>query len=282
MPSLDRALRKIVPSTALLSRSKLAWPVLAAVDWAARPLLRLFTRRPVPPLRYMVRTGVGNSIFFPQHYYLTASYNIWMYFFARGFARLDSRIVDIGSGVGKSAVALRDFVYVTERFTGHYHGIDVDPAMVEWSREHFDPERFRFSLVDMASSVYRPNGSGGAKPRLDCADGSVDLVFSQSLFSHLLEDDIRHYLAESCRILRPGGRMLMTFFCLDDLEEQGLLGERWTFRHSRGAARVENDRFPESAVAYRRAFMLEEARRAGFSEARIILPWYQSTIECVR
>ncbi len=282
LPRFDRLARKFVPSTALLSRSALLQPVLATFDSLARLLLRVFTKRPIPPLRYIVRTGVGNSILFPHLYYLTASHNLWLYFFSRGLARLDSAIVDIGSGVGKSAVGLRDFAYADARFIGRYHGFDVDPDMVDWSRRHFDAERFQFSLVDMGSSVYRPEGSTSDKPTLDVASDSIDLVFSQSLFSHLLEDDIKHYLRESCRVLRPGGVLSMTFFCLDDLERLGLLGNRWTFRFPRGAARVENDRYPESAVAYARDFMLEEARRAGFSQASVVLPSYQSTLECIK
>ena len=282
MSRLDRALRRIIPSTALLSRSAATVPMLAAADGIARAMLRVFTRQPIPPLKYIVRTGVGNSIFFPHHYYLTAAYPIWMYLFSRGLASLDSRIVDIGSGVGKSAVALRDFDYLGQRFQGHYHGFDIDPGMVAWCRENFPADRFRFTCLDMNSSVYNPEGSVGNRPRLEYEDGGADLVLSQSLFSHLLEDDIRHYLRESRRVLRPGGVMSMTFFCLDDLERLGLLGGRWTFQHPLGAALVESSKYPESAVAYQREWMLGAAREAGFSSAAVILPATQSTLEGVR
>jgi len=72
----------------------------------------------------------------------------------------------------------------------------------------------------------------------------------------------------------------MTFFCLDDLEGRGLMEGRWTFSHPLGPARVENPRYPESAVAYTRPWMIEAARSAGFAEADVILPNYQSTIAC--
>ena len=54
--------------------------------------------------------------------------------------------------------------------------------------------------------------------------------------------------------------MYMTFFCIDDVE----LGRRWTFRHRHGNAYVENARFPEAAVAYKKAFLLEVAKTCGF------------------
>jgi SAM-dependent methyltransferase len=277
--ALNRRLRRWIPSTALLSRG---WP-FRVISWLpdlfARAVLGLLTRQPLPPLPLMVRTGVGNSILFPHYYYLTASAPIWMYFFANRYAGLDSTIVDIGSGVGKSAVGLRDGAYMGERFRGRYLGFDVDPEMVTWCRAHFPADRFSFTRVDVASTVYNPAGSA-SRPRLECPDGTADLVFSQSLFSHLLEEDLRHYLAESHRMLKPGGWMLMTFFCLDDLEGLGLMEGRWTFSHSVGAARVENARYPESAVSYTRSWMVDAARSAGFAEADVILPNYQSTIAC--
>lgn len=277
--AVNRRVRRWIPSTALLSRGWLFRVVAWLPDLFARAVLGLLTRQPLPPLRLIVRTGVGNSIVFPHYYYLTASAPIWMYFFANRYAGFDSTIVDIGSGVGKSAVSLRDANYMGERFRGRYLGFDVDPEMVAWCRQHFPADRFLFSRVDMASTVYNPAGSA-SRTRLDCQDGTADLVFSQSLFSHLLEEDLRHYLAESHRMLKPGGWMLMTFFCLDDLDHLGLLGGRWTFNHSVGPARVESPRYPESAVAYTRSWMIEAARSAGFAEADVILPSYQSTIAC--
>jgi SAM-dependent methyltransferase len=280
---LDRLLRKLVPSTALLSRSLPGSATLRVADLVARPLLRIFTHQPVPPLTYIVRTGVSNSIFFPHNYYLTASANMWMYFFAQGYAKLDSTIVDIGSGVGKGAVGLRDFAYNGGvRFAGTYHGFDIDPKMVAWCKENFPGDRFRFTWLDVESTVYNPQGDRMAKPKLDVSDSTADLVFSQSLFSHLLEADIEHYLAESFRMLRPGGSMLMTYFCFEDMEALGLIGGRWTFAHRLGAARVENVKYPESAVAYSREWIEDAARHQGFREVSTVLPAHQSTLMCVR
>ncbi|MFN2634927.1 MAG: class I SAM-dependent methyltransferase [Thermoanaerobaculia bacterium] len=279
MKALDRRIRKIVPSTAVLSRSKAFHALSLLSDAILRPLWRLSTRQPLPPVRLLVRTGVGNSLLFPHYYYLTASSAIWLHFFSQGYANLESDVVDIGCGVGKSAVALRDFQYMGTRFEGSYHGFDVDPEMVAWCRAHFPPDRFRFTRVDARSTVYNPGGTVEAQ-RLDRPDASADLVFSQSLFSHLLENDIRQTLAESRRILRPGGVMLMTFFCMDDLRALDLLGGRWSFSHGIGPAFVENRSYPESAVAYARDWMLAAANAAGFREARVILPSYQSTLEC--
>lgn len=277
--TLDRRVRRWIPSTVLLSRSRVFRFCSWLPDHLARAVLGIFTRQPLPPLHLIVRTGVGNSILLPHYRYLTESLHLWMYFFAKGYARLDATVVDIGSGTGRSAVGLRDLDYWGARFCGRYLGFDVDAEQIAWCQAHFPADRFSFTLVDMASNLYNARGSA-SRPRLDCADSTADLVFSQSLFTHLLEDDLRHYLAEGYRILRPGGWMLMTFFCLDDLDGLGLLGGRWTFGHTLGAARVENLRYPEAAVGYTRAWMTEAAQSAGFAEADVILPSSQSTIAC--
>jgi putative flippase GtrA len=59
--------------------------------------------------------------------------------------------------------------------------------------------------------------------------------------------------------------MLFTFFCIEHLE----LGRRWTFRHRRGNAYIENLRYPEAAVAYHETFMTELVTNCGFREVTV-------------
>jgi SAM-dependent methyltransferase len=292
----------LVPSTAVLSRSALFYPLSVLNDWTVGAACRLITKRRFPPMRYISRTGC-NDVLSPYFFYLTHGVNFWLYAFAQGWANLDSRIVDIGSGCGKSAVALRDFQYMGERFHGQYFGFDVDADMIRWCQQNFDPEHFSFRAIDSYSAVYNP-----APPRLaseqgtrtlrqaqgrlrgttdlpvleGCEDSSIDLVMSQSLFSHLLERELQAYVKESARVLRKGGVMAMTFFCMDDLRALNLLGGRWSFEHRRNAAYIENERYPEAAVAYDKAWMERACREAGFSKVETRLPSYQSTIFCVK
>jgi SAM-dependent methyltransferase len=290
----ERWLRRLVPSTAVLSRSRLFYPLSVINDWTVGAASRLVAKRRFPPLRYISRTGC-NDILSPYFFYLTHGVNFWLYAFTQGWANLNSRIVDVGSGCGKSAVTLRDFDYMGQRFEGQYFGFDVDAEMIRWCQQNFDPAHFAFRTIDSYSAVYNPGPGLASKQgtrtretadipvRLDgCEDGSINLVMSQSLFSHLLEDNVRNYVAESLRVLRPGGIMAMTFFCMDDLRALKLLGGRWTFEHRCDAAYIENERYPEAAVAYDKAWMEDVCREAGFSKVETILPAYQSTVLCVK
>jgi SAM-dependent methyltransferase len=279
--TVEALVRKLIPSTVLIARNPLFSAASHVVDATYGRYAEWRTGVKMPPLRYIVRTGVGNNILFPHLYYATAGHKVWQYFFSEGLANLESNIVDIGCGCGKSAAALRDFRYADVKFSGHYYGFDIDKALVDWCEGNFPAEHFTFSLVNGTSTVYPASGQPQAEKSLAvCPDDSIDLVFSQSLFSHLLEDDLENYVKESFRVLKPGGAMCMTFFCMEDLEALGLLGQRWSFRHLIGRAYVENATFPEAAVAYRRNVVTVLARQIGFSSAEVILPSYQSSLLC--
>jgi SAM-dependent methyltransferase len=281
--AVTKLIRRFIPSTALIARHPLFSAFSRAIDATYGRYAEWRTGVVMPPLRYMVRTGVSNNILFPHFYYATAAHSVWEYFFSQGLARLDSRIVDIGCGCGKSAVILRDFKYGSARFTGHYYGFDIDREQVEWCQGHFPAEKFTFCAVDGKSAVYGGSGRVEEERALAvCEDESIDLVFSQSLFSHLLEEDLERYLRESYRVLKPGGAMCMTFFCIEDLRKLGLLGTRWSFRNRIGRALVENVAFPEAAVAYEKAVIEDAARSAGFSFPQVILPGYQSSLLCIK
>ncbi|MBK1703176.1 class I SAM-dependent methyltransferase [Halochromatium glycolicum] len=280
---LDKLLRSIIPSTAILSHSKLFGFVHAVAEFLPRRAIRLFTDAPLPPGRLIVRIGVGNTILRPHLWYLTSSAHYWMYYMSRGSVSLDSIIVDVGSGVGRSAVALRDFRYHDARFTGHYFGFDVDAEMVDWCQRNFPSDRFTFTQVDVPNRLYNESGTNQrALLNIGDAAGRVDFIFSQSLLTHLLEDDVRHNLSEAHRLLRPGGVLAMTFFCMEDLKERNLLGGRWRFQHRVGDAYVENPKHPEAAVGYQRQWMLDACRGAGFSEVGTELPDFQTTVYAIK
>jgi SAM-dependent methyltransferase len=230
----------------------------------------------IPPNHLRIRVGVGNRIFGNQVAFLSEATKFWIHYLHAGICRLDSTIVDIGCGCGRYAHALRDYRYKAETFSGRYVGIDVDQEALDWCTRHFDRERFEFHRSTHVSRAYRAAGSQDRSPyALPVADGSVDFVFSTSLFTHLLEDEVANYLRESWRVLKPGGHMVMNFFSMD--HPPPTYGGRHSFRFQVGNAHVESDEIPEAAVAYREEFLVAAARQAGFEapEARVALGDWQ-------
>ena len=115
-------------------------------------------------------------------------------------------VLDIGCGCGKMA----RFLMAHPRL--RYVGLDVYEPAIAWSRAAFEPlygDRARFLQLDAYSELYNPAGRMSAETlRLPLDDESVDFVICGSLFTHLLEPEMDHYLAEISRVVRPGGRML--------------------------------------------------------------------------
>jgi SAM-dependent methyltransferase len=94
--------------------------------------------------------------------------------------------VEIGSGVGRMCIALAD------RFE-RVIGVDISKEMVDRARELVTDPHVEFIV-----------GDGSSLQPIE--DGSVDLVFSFTVFQHIPKVAvIESYIEEVGRILRPGG-----------------------------------------------------------------------------
>lgn len=120
-------------------------------------------------------------------------------------------VVDIGCGTGLLAVASEPVIGAS----GHYIGIDVSERDVTFCRNHYPADRFRFQHLDTANRRYAPD-QPPAHRRWDIENESVDLLTALSVWTHLTEVDARFYFREIDRVLKPGGRALLTFFLLDE------------------------------------------------------------------
>jgi ubiquinone/menaquinone biosynthesis C-methylase UbiE len=261
----DKMLRRVVPATARLTYNPLFKAVVNSFDLFPKLMYRELSR--IPPNHMRIRVGVGNRILANQVIYLTGSKDFWMHVFHEGLCRLDSTIVDIGSGCGRYAHPLRDYGFKSERFSGKYVGIDIDEEMLAWCREHYDTERFAFYRSTHASKAYRGTADGKADFTLPLKSETADFVFSTSLFTHLLENELANYCRESHRVLKAGSCMAMQCFSMDHLPPT--YGDRHTFRFLMGHAYVESQEVPEAAVAYEEKFLFAVARDAGFRTAEI-------------
>jgi SAM-dependent methyltransferase len=258
---LDKLARKIVPSTVLLSQNKALMRVTNGIDRVIAHASPEF--RGLPPNHMRVRTGVGNQIIFNQPQFMQVGSNVVMFLFGESLAGPDSRIVDIGSGCGRLAFALR-----RANFRGQYIGIDVDKELTGWCQENLTSDHMRFIHADAHNELYNADGTRGDY-RLPIEDGSVDLVTSQSLLTHLLSEDTANYLRESARVLRQGGHMAMTVFSMENIRTKPEFGTRWTFSHRVGDAHVEDPNYPEAAVAYSEDWLVSACERAGFKFAEV-------------
>ena len=191
-----------------------------------------------------MRIGVSNHILRNHQYFIESGRAIVSELSGKGYLRPDSRVLELGCGCGRNAIAISKML----TGPGRYTGMDVDQQMIRWCNAHLQSDTVKFFHADIFSKVYNPTGTPSDQYSFPADDGGITLIVSVSVFSHLLYRDFSRYVAESSRVLAPGGRLHMTLFLLDFLG--GRLGDRWTFSHKVDNCYVDSLRYPEAAVAY--------------------------------
>jgi SAM-dependent methyltransferase len=189
--------------------------------------------------------------------------------------------LEIGCGVGRDAIQLIDVIGAT----GRYVGTDVTRDSVVWCQQHIslDHPNFEFHHVDAYHELYNPLGT---RTSLDFAlpveDGSVDRIALGSVFTHLFEDEVSHYLREIRRVLNPDGLAYATFFLysaetIAAARRTDLTPFKLRFEHPRGTGCYVNDAaYPTGAVAYTETAMLQMIAQAGLRLERPFLPGWWS------
>ena len=104
---------------------------------------------------------------------------------------------------------------------GKYMGIDVSKEYIEFCRTHYPDSRFEFIHLETNNAYYSP-GKGDSRLGWPIASNTVDFTTALSVWTHFNENDATFYLKEINRVLKPGGKAIVTFFLLDDLCRSGV------------------------------------------------------------
>jgi ubiquinone/menaquinone biosynthesis C-methylase UbiE len=100
-------------------------------------------------------------------------------------------LIDVGCGSGRLAKPLSTYL------TGKYLGIDVVPELVEYARRLVARPDWRFE-----------HARGLAIPE---NDQQADMVCFISVLTHLLHEESFVYLRDAKRVLKPGGKIVLSF-----------------------------------------------------------------------
>ncbi len=160
-------------------------------------------------------------------------------------------VLDVGCGFGRMAYALAYYLGPA----GRYDGFDIMRPHIDWAAANLTPARpnFTFRHVDLFNRHYNRRGRLRADAfAFPYPDASFDLVGVTSVFTHLSGREVRHYLGEIARVLRPGGRCLATWFLMDDASREGVAAGRASeaLRHRWGDGYVSRRWMPEWAVGF--------------------------------
>lgn len=190
-------------------------------------------------------------------------------------------LLDLGCGIGRDAFQLLDYL----KGPGKYMGVDVTRDSIVWCSKAITPghPRFTFHHFDAYSELYNPFGSKTSMDfRLPAEDGTVDRIVLASVFTHLLEDEVLHYMREFRRVLKPDGRVYASFFlytaeALAAAVEGGNTAWKATFACPLGDGVYGNDpAYPRGAVAYTDAAMQRMMAAAGLRLERPYLKGWWS------
>jgi GT2 family glycosyltransferase/SAM-dependent methyltransferase len=162
-----------------------------------------------------------------------------------------SRVLDVGSGVGRMAIPITQYL---ERL-GLYEGFDTLNQGIDWCKANITPRypNFHFQYVDIYNKTYNPKGKIIAKEfQFPYEDETFDVVFLASVFTHMLSGDVAHYFNEIRRVLRNSGRCLITFFLLNGESSSLIVQGKSTidFKYGEGLYKWKDIDTPENAIAY--------------------------------
>ncbi|MEH2256941.1 methyltransferase domain-containing protein [Nostoc sp.] len=178
----------------------------------------------------------------------------------------DENVLDVGCGPGRMALALARYLNAK----GRYEGFDIKPDDIAWCQQEIEPRwsQSRFQLVNIKNDHYNPIGKIYADefkfPYKDC---TFDFVFLTSVFTHLLPKDLSNYLQEVVRVLKPGGRCLITYFLINEAVSESIKAgnARFDFPNSpQTHCYIQKPDDPEDTVGYDEEFIRNQYSQMGF------------------
>jgi ubiquinone/menaquinone biosynthesis C-methylase UbiE len=101
------------------------------------------------------------------------------------------RLIDVGCGLGRLSLQLKDWPHLD------YVGFDVVPELLAHAAAITQRPDWRFEQLHSTA--------------LPLDNASADMICFFSVFTHLKPPTIKAYLAESRRVLKPSGRVVLSF-----------------------------------------------------------------------
>lgn len=186
------------------------------------------------------------------------------YFIELAYLQPNNRVLDVGCGIGRMAIPLTD--YLSNQ--GEYWGFDINRMGIEWCQRRISKRfcNFHFQHIDVYNRHYNPNGKVRAQDfQFPYDDEFFNFVFLTSVFTHMLPSDMENYLGEISRVLKTGGRCLITFFILNEESENLLRSGHSTldFKYNIDGCLTVNEEKPEAAVAYNEEFVIRLFKKYG-------------------
>ncbi|MGD1808712.1 glycosyltransferase [Dapis sp. BLCC M126] len=197
---------------------------------------------PIPDDKY-IDGGVSN--FIPRSFKFLGD------FIQRVGLKPTAEVLEIGCGIGNIAYGLSYYL----QSPGRYEGFDFSEELISWAQENITTQKPHFSFRQIDSDFQLPYD-----------EKSFDFVFISSRFTQVGGSEIRNYLDEVYRVLKPGGRLLFNCFLVNHESEQliseGKSSQPLIHRLQEGFTKDPNA--PEKGMGFLESLLLEWVNNSGF------------------
>ncbi len=167
----------------------------------------------------------------------------------------DAHVLDLGCGAGRMARPICAYLNAQ----GAYTGFDISRSAIGFAKRIVRRRAaVSFHHADLSNGEYRLVGAPASHYRFPVADHSIDAALATSLFSHLMPEVAQAYLAETARVLKPNGQLLMTGFLVDAAARAAFVDE---------SARLPMEPLDEDSFA---ADLRHPERAIGFAEDAVL------------
>ena len=210
----------------------------------------LLTRKSdLMPPKGLIYTGRGDFIGQGNQYVELFKQN--------GGLKENAKFLDIGSGIGRVAIPLSN--YLNEGAI--YEGFDVIELGVDWCQKNIGAKfsNFHFTYVPLLNDLYRDNGEDAANYKFKYKENYFDYACSVSVFTHMLPKEVANYFDQLEKVMKPGGIIFSTFFILND-ENRSLMeaNDGFNFSHKLDGYYLMDAKVKGANVAFDENYLMNE------------------------
>ncbi len=178
--------------------------------------------------------------------------------------------LDIGCGVGRTAIALSSYLNRNTR----YDGFDVVKKGIDWCDSGLgkDFPNFHFKYVPLFNDLYNTSENSALDFIFPYEDNTFDKVFTFSVFTHMMLEEIQHYFKQIQRVITDEGLCFSTFF-LYDSEDENYVATRKDFNFpvkGGNGFRLMNENVKSGNIAIHKSKLDEMLKKAGLKRVKLI------------
>lgn len=171
----------------------------------------------------------------------------------------ETSLLDMGSGYGRLLAGI--IISLGNNFEGNYTGMDILKRHVLWcqsSYEKYFPDKVKFVHLDVFNARYNPTGLiSPTNLTMPAELSTYSFISLFSVFTHMHEEDILHYLYELKRILRPGGTIAATVFTYNPHRLKRVIDSGYGALVYNNHTRIKSTTDPLFAIVYDESWFLE-------------------------